>query len=255
MQVRAAGPGDYETWLDFVTYLSISGTPSSRERYETGIMPNALFVEADGQVVGYALSFAFGTRGDVRQIAVAPTARKRGVGGILMAAVREKLVQRGCTDWRLEVLAENTPAIALYRASGMRELWVTHELRIPPDVRKSIARPVLDLEPVTPDDDDALETAFDLGRGQIQRWRSFRPNARLVTIEHRAFAQIIDDYADDHGLIFPLYATDNDCLRSIIATTFDKTYEVVVTDDRMLVAAGAERLRDALIFGGSLRDR
>ncbi|HEY0255678.1 MAG TPA: GNAT family N-acetyltransferase, partial [Kofleriaceae bacterium] len=180
MNVRAARPSDYEAWLAFVSYLQVGGTPPSRERFESGICPHAIFVEDEGQLVGYALSFVFGTRGDVRQIAVSPDARHRGVGRRLMAEVRAKLVAGGCRDWRLEVLAENAAAIALYRSVGMAQLAVTSELALSNEVRAGLARPVFPVEPVT--DDLEIETAFDLGRGQVQRWRSFRPTARLVHI-------------------------------------------------------------------------
>lgn len=251
MHVRGARPDDYEAWLEFVTYLGVGGTPTDRERFIAGIVPNAIFVEDAGVLVGYALSFAFGTRGDVRQIAVAPAARKRGIGALLMASVKAKLVAAGCTDWRLEVLADNAAAIALYRSVGMRELSLTHELRVDP---RTFARAVVPVETQEPDGDAAIEAAFDLGRGQIQRWRSFRPAARLVHVGDRAFAQLIDNFADDHGLIFPLLATDEDSVRSILAIAEPKTYEIPVDHALIGMFAGAEIVRDAYIYGGSLRE-
>src|SRR5437763_12659711 len=93
--------------------------------------PNAMFVETDaGDVIAYALCFADGASGDVRQIVVDPAFRGRGHGRDVMRAVRDRLRGAGCTHWHLEVRTTNAPAVALYRASGMQIARDLHIVRI-----------------------------------------------------------------------------------------------------------------------------
>src|SRR5258706_4004638 len=102
MQVRPAREDDYDAFVAFWAELQLVQPAPARAHWCTHLMPATIFLDD----AGYGLSFAFGARGDVRQIAVMPAYRKRGVGRELMAAVAARLRGLGCTDWRLEVRAD-----------------------------------------------------------------------------------------------------------------------------------------------------
>ena len=259
MYVRAARPDDYDAWLRFWGELGLTITPPTRERWLTGILPNTIFLEDGGALAAYNLSFAFGTRGDVRQVVVAPEFRKRGVGKQLMAAVAAKLRAAGCTEWRLEVRADNAPAIALYRASGMRPLRDLHLVRMTREVCERFAAGARHaVVPVTPEDDARLEAAFDLGGGQLHRWRTFRPQCPIVRIGFHALTQINRELAADHGLLFPFEAPDAETAAQLVAEAVPNMpaeYELQVSRPelhRALLAAGARPDEHLIEFTGQL---
>ncbi|MEU9026273.1 GNAT family N-acetyltransferase [Streptomyces sp. NPDC048383] len=67
-------------------------------------------------------------------IAVDPAARGRGIGGLLLDGVEEVAVEQGCRRIRLDVIAENPRARALYERRGFRPVqvrrtpWLRHVL-------------------------------------------------------------------------------------------------------------------------------
>lgn len=261
MHERAARPDDYEAWLRFWNELGLTSTPPSHARWLTGIQPNTIFLEEAGVLAAYNLSFVFGTRGDVRQIAVAPEFRKHGVGKQLMAAVAAKLRAAGCTDWRLEVRAENAAAIALYRAAGMQPLRDVHTVRMGRDVCEHFAGSRsgrFATTAVLPDDDARLEAAFDLGAGQIHRWRTFRPHSPIVRIGFDALTQIHREFAADHGWLFPFEAPDPDTAAHLLAEALPNMpaeYEVQIARPELhlaLLAAGARPEAHLIEFTGQL---
>jgi ribosomal protein S18 acetylase RimI-like enzyme len=261
MHERAARSDDYDAWLRFWGELGLRSTPPTREHWLTGILPSTIFLEEDGVLAAYNLSFAFGTRGDVRQVAVAPEFRKRGVGKQLMAAVATKLRAAGCTDWRLEVRADNAAAIALYRAAGMQPLRDLHTVRMARDACEHFAASRSGryaATAVVPDDDARLEAAFDLGAGQIHRWRTFRPQCPIVRIGFEALMQINRELSAEHGLLFPFDAPDSDMAAHLMAEALPNmplVYELQLARaqlHRAMLAAGAHPEEHLIEFTGQL---
>jgi len=259
MQVRAARPDDYDAWLKFWRELGLTSTPPTREQWLTGILPNTIFLDEDGTPAAYNLSFAFGARGDVRQVAVAPAFRRRGVGKQLMATVAAKLRAAGCTDWRLEVRADNAPAIALYRAAGMRPLRDLYTVRMTREMCERFAAGARHAAvPVTPEDDARLEAAFDLGTGQLHRWRTFRAQSPIVRIGFHAMTQIHRELAADHGLLFPFEAPDVETAAQLLAEAVPNMpaeYELQVSRPelhRALLAIGARPEEHLIELAGPL---
>ncbi len=80
------------------------------------------WVAADANVLGYALVFYSRRHAVARlySLAVAASARGRGVGRWLMAHVSDGARQRGARELRLEVRKSNTAAIALYESLGFQ---------------------------------------------------------------------------------------------------------------------------------------
>jgi ribosomal protein S18 acetylase RimI-like enzyme len=81
-------------------------------------------VEDQTGLLGYALVFLRrGSRGArLYSLVVAPRARGRGLGALLLADAEDCVRQRGRSQLGLEVRADNTAAIALYRRAGYQEL-------------------------------------------------------------------------------------------------------------------------------------
>lgn len=67
---------------------------------------------------GFLLGRAVAGEAELLTIAVAPTARRNGIGARLVAAFLAEAQARGADLAHLEVAAGNQPAIALYAATG-----------------------------------------------------------------------------------------------------------------------------------------
>ena len=76
----------------------------------------------DRRVVGYALAFHSRMRAELHSIAVAPTARGRGVAVGLLRRVIRLLQARGFQTVSLNVRIENMAAIGLYKRLGFRRV-------------------------------------------------------------------------------------------------------------------------------------
>lgn len=70
------------------------------------------------RLVGYVLAMVVADEGEIADLAVAPSARRRGVGGELLDRVAADARQGGVRALYLEVRESNTAAIALYRSRG-----------------------------------------------------------------------------------------------------------------------------------------
>jgi ribosomal protein S18 acetylase RimI-like enzyme len=73
------------------------------------------------ELVGMALLSRRGSRGWVSGVGVLPAWRRRGVGQQMMEAVLVRAQQAGVRQVALEVIAQNSPARALYTALGFVE--------------------------------------------------------------------------------------------------------------------------------------
>jgi ribosomal protein S18 acetylase RimI-like enzyme len=80
--------------------------------------PELVFIAADdgGQPIGIAQCW---TSGFIKDLAVVPAWRGRGIGETLLQQTFWSFWQRGVYSCDLKVMAENTHAIALYRRMGM----------------------------------------------------------------------------------------------------------------------------------------
>lgn len=107
------------------THYLVAFQPSSPERID-----------------GYAGLFApSGSHdADVQTIAVAPRARRRGLGRVLMLSLVSEARKRGVTAIFLEVRADNPGAQALYRELGFEEIGVRPHYYQPDDVDAIVMR-------------------------------------------------------------------------------------------------------------------
>ena len=78
-------------------------------------LAHVLVWEEKGEVLGHALGWAVAGETQIHEVAVAPQARRRGLGRQLVEAL---CAACGPGPALLEVRASNTPALALYSACG-----------------------------------------------------------------------------------------------------------------------------------------
>ena len=71
--------------------------------------------------VGFVMAWVLMGEGEILTLAVAPEARRRGVGEALAAAACVAAASRGASAMRLEVAEDNADARALYAKLGFEE--------------------------------------------------------------------------------------------------------------------------------------
>lgn len=82
----------------------------------------AVTADARGVVTGYAIAFFVVDEAELANLAAAPEARRRGIGGLLLDAVIREAVRRGTRQLFLEVRESNVAARALYASRGFAEV-------------------------------------------------------------------------------------------------------------------------------------
>jgi len=74
------------------------------------------------EVIGYAGIFHAGADADIQTIAVRPGEQRQGIGRMLVRELIAAAHQSGATSLLLEVRADNSPAIAMYRDEGFDQI-------------------------------------------------------------------------------------------------------------------------------------
>lgn len=91
---------------------------------------------------------------DIQTIAVAPFARRRGLGRLMMQQLIEEARDRGAEQVFLEVRADNPNARALYESLGFEQLAVRKNYYQPDNVDAQVMRLVLENDDDPEDDDE-----------------------------------------------------------------------------------------------------
>ena len=86
------------------------------------------------RLVAYAGLWFDGDDAQVMTIGVAPSAQRRGLGGLLLSTLVERAVELGARSVLLEVRVDNEPAIELYRRAGFAVLGRRPRYYQPEDV-------------------------------------------------------------------------------------------------------------------------
>jgi ribosomal-protein-alanine N-acetyltransferase len=76
--------------------------------------------ERGGEIKGYLLARAVAGEGEILNLAVAPEARRHGLGGRLLEAGIDALAAAGAREVFLEVREQNVAALQLYQRRGFR---------------------------------------------------------------------------------------------------------------------------------------
>ena len=85
-------------------------------------LPGTFAFLADGECGGFVLVRAAGGEAEILTLAVAPAARRRGIGSALISAACRQAEEMGAGTMFLEVSRTNEPAKALYTGLGFREV-------------------------------------------------------------------------------------------------------------------------------------
>jgi aminoglycoside 6'-N-acetyltransferase I len=136
--IRPIRPSDAPRWLELRCFL---WPESSRDEHEEDIgqflagkarEPAAVLLaeDGDGQAVGFAelsiRAYAEGCSTDrvafLEGWFVVPEARRRGVGGALVAAAEEWGRSQGCTEFGSDAEEDNHASAAAHRALGFAEV-------------------------------------------------------------------------------------------------------------------------------------
>lgn len=84
------------------------------------IREDALFLvaEEEGEILGYLGILTVLDEGDITNVSVRQSARRRGIGSMLVQELIRRMEERGVTAIHLEVRESNIPAIRLYEQQG-----------------------------------------------------------------------------------------------------------------------------------------
>ena len=77
-----------------------------------------------GEVIAYVIGRLIAPEGEIYRVAVAPHKRQRGIGYRLLDYAVKTSRGKGLESLFLEVRSQNSPARALYKAYGFREVGV-----------------------------------------------------------------------------------------------------------------------------------
>ena len=80
-----------------------------------------LVAEEDGRLVGSVIGGWDGWRGSIYRLAVAPSHRRRGLAGQLVAAAEARLAAAGAVRLQSIAVADDPRSIGFWRASGWEE--------------------------------------------------------------------------------------------------------------------------------------
>ena len=123
LKVRRATPADLAR-VAAIEQASFAD-PWTQDALETamGLAHIRFLVAEEGggtasQLVGYVVALVMGDEGEIADIAVAPSARRAGVGRVLLSRVEDEMARCGVRALYLEVRESNRAALGLYAARG-----------------------------------------------------------------------------------------------------------------------------------------
>jgi GNAT superfamily N-acetyltransferase len=176
--LRPATPDDHALFARFFLAFDLPD-PIPDLAWWTRQCRHACFAEEDGKAVGYGLACKMEGRAYVMHCAVEASARGRGVGRAVMEALAKRLLDEGCTEWTLNVMEGNEPAIALYRGLGMVVAHKAVSLSIPWSCVDAMPRGTGVAEAFEPAEDRAVEDRFGIDAGRISLQRTFEGRTLL----------------------------------------------------------------------------
>jgi ribosomal protein S18 acetylase RimI-like enzyme len=177
----------------FPAEMAPEATASMYRIYQVAPQYCVVMHSEDGAFVGLAKLALRGARAWCAGLGVAPAFRGKGLGGLLTRAMIEEARKAGAATLQLEVLAQNTAAIKLYRSTGFVETRQLVGLQIsagalPPLASAGVATPV------------ALERLLPaIVAGRQPDWEHELPS--ILAIEHQALVTTGRD-STEAGLVY-----------------------------------------------------
>jgi GNAT superfamily N-acetyltransferase len=170
--VRRATPADYASFARLFPELLVDDPVPGPEAWASTYVPSTWVAVRGAEVVGYCYCQKYATSGYVRNVVVAPQARKSGVGRALMQATADELRAQSKSRWCLNVKPDNEAALALYERMGLRQTYRACSFRFRWDALRSLPTGNAMVRPLTSEREAPLEALFDLPGGQLASARS-----------------------------------------------------------------------------------
>ena len=120
--VRAAGEGDLAAIhaIECVSFGDPWSLEGFRELLDHPPARMEVAVGAAGELLGYAVAWYVADESEIANIAVAPDARRRGAGALLLDGILRAAAEFGARTMFLEVRESNEDARKLYEARGFK---------------------------------------------------------------------------------------------------------------------------------------
>lgn len=263
-------PGQVEDHADFVRLfgeLGVEDPPPPLDVWVSDLVKRAFFLDGPEGVAAYALVDVLGETGYVVNLVVAPGQRGRGLGRKVMRELAAWFRARGCREWMLYVKPDNTPALALYGAMGMKtgRLETTWCLAWNHLGALPLTPEELEVVPVAEPDFAPLTQAFDLVPGKLARFATLATHRlrRLLDPEHPEAAGLgLMDVRPLARVLVPFFAATPAHARVLLEAAFLELGSVgelrVATGDEelgsLLRGAGARAVLRTLTMRGPLPD-
>jgi len=262
--VRRALPEDYAAFTRLFPELLVDDPVPSAEVWGSVLAPTTVVAVGGREVLGYCYFQAYAEVGYVRNLVVAPGARRSGVGQALLRATGEHLRAIGKTSWRLNVMPDNHAALALYTSVGMRTKYASKSFKLPWQALGALPNGNATPRALSPDRDAALEARFDVPRGQLATARTLG----RILLEAVSHAEHVEP--EPVGLAvfdpkfpgaFPFRVANLEAVRALLTAMRqhvpnDEHVSLVVESDpplaRLLKEVGASVRHEILHLEGSL---
>jgi len=259
--VRRAAPEDYPSFARLFPELLVDDPVPGAQVWASTFVPSTWVAARGAEVLGYCYCQKYAASGYVRNIVVAPQARKAGVGRALMQATADELRGLGKTSWRLNVKPDNQAALALYQSVGLRPKYRSCSFRFSWTALATMPAGNAEIRALTSERDAILEALFDLPGGQLASARSL---GRML------FEAVATDGQTPVGLAvfdpkspgaFPFRVTDLDAVARLLHgmrqhVPMDDYVNLVAEDDERLVAllasVGADLRHEIVHLAGAL---
>lgn len=106
-------------WETVFGYETAHNAPALVIGKKMAVGDGLFFVALDGDtVVGTVMAGYDGHRGWLYSVAIAPSYRRQGIGGRLVAHAERALAERGCMKINLQIVEGNERVVAFYAALG-----------------------------------------------------------------------------------------------------------------------------------------
>jgi ribosomal-protein-alanine acetyltransferase len=149
-ELRVATPADLDAIMALETSTFASDAWSSESMASELASPHTHYLFAFEQATPESLAGYGGLLaprgsgdGDIQTLAVAPDARRHGLGRMLVLALLHEAKTRGATEVFLEVRADNPNAQALYESLGFEQIATRAKYYQPDGVDAQIMRVAL----------------------------------------------------------------------------------------------------------------
>jgi hypothetical protein len=125
VEIRSYQAGDHDSvvalWHAVFPDAPPRNDPVLDIRRKVGVQPDLFLVAIDQRsLVGTCMAGFDGHRGWVHLVAVAPNARRRGIGSALMRRAETLLLKHGCPKLNLQVRVSSPEVVRFYERLGFQ---------------------------------------------------------------------------------------------------------------------------------------